>query len=373
MPVTQHSTLPSRRGEADATNYKQRVRRQISDHLKKNVGKENIVTGQGKIKVPVKGGKQYRFIHDRGPQGDGNGNGQGDGEGNGRDAGLGPGEEMYEVWLDMAEVEEMLFEELELPRLKPKKEMDAQNVDIKWDSYALQGPNIDKKATLRRNLRRNAAQGEVKIGNFDKTDLRYSSYHEKPKPKSKAVVFLMMDVSGSMMEFHKRIARLFFFWTVRFLRHRYDTVDVRFIAHTAEAKEVTEDQFFNRVESGGTKVSSAYRLAEDMIHQYYPTQDWNIYVLHASDGDNWQLDNQECFDSIQALCKICALVGYLEIKEPGRGAWAGWSTLLDDLGAKRDELGEEFMLTHVKDDSDIWTAIKHFFAKDNVQEYVTHE
>lgn len=365
MPVTRHSTLPSRRGEADAQNYKERVRKQIAEHLRKNVGKENIITGEGKIKVPVKGNKQYRFIFDRGKKGQGEG--QGEGPGN---AGLGPGEELYEVWLDMAEVEAMLFDELELPRLKPKKEMDAATSDIKWDSYALQGPQIDKKATLKRNLIRNSMQGEPGVGNFDKSDLRYTSYHEKPRPKSKAVIFLMMDVSASMGDFHKRLARLFFFWVVRFLRTRYSQVDVRFIAHTSEAKEVTEEQFFGRVESGGTQVSTAYRLAQDMIRDFYPVSDWNIYVLHASDGDNWNLDNQECFEAIKELCQVCSLVGYLEIKAATGGMWSGYGgTLLKDLGAKRDELGEEFMLTQVTQDSDIWGAIKHFFAKDNVESY----
>lgn len=363
MPVTQHSTLPSRRGEADAQNYKNRVRRQIAEHLKKNVGKENIVTGEGKVKVPVKGSKRWRFMLDRGKKGGGQG------EGDGPQAGLGPGEEEYEVWLDMDEIAEMLFQELDLPRLKPKKEMDAATQDIKWDTYAVKGPQIDKKATLRRNLRRNATKGEVKVGGFEKDDLRYNSYHEMPKPKSNAVVFMMMDVSASMTDFHKRIARLFFFWTVRFLRTRYDNVEVRFIAHTAEAKEVSEEEFFGRVQSGGTLVSTAYRLAQKMQKDFYPEADWNVYVLHASDGDNWQLDNNECFTAISELCKVAAMVGYLEIKDPNR--WAGgWSTLLDDLGAKRKELGEEFLLMHVKDESDIWPALKYFFAKDNVEEYV---
>lgn len=365
-PVTQHSTLPHRRGEADAANYKKRVGRQARDWIKKNVGKQDIVTGQGKVKVPVKGTKRYRFILDRGPQGEGEAEGG---------AGLGPGEEEYEVWLDMEEVEEMLFEELDLPRLKPKKEMDAAATDIKWDTHAVVGPQIDKKATLRRNLKRNASKGKVKVGNFNKDDLRYTSYHEKPKPKSKAVVFLMMDVSASMGEFHKRIARLFFFWTVRFLRRRYDNVDVRFIAHTSEAREVTEAEFFGRVQSGGTMVSSAYRMAQRMVNEEYPLTDWNVYLLHASDGDNWEVDNEEVFKAIKELCQLSQLVGYLEIRQSQAASLFGsshphWSTLMDDLGEKREELGEEFMLTHVKSDKDIWGALKHFFAKEDVQSYV---
>lgn len=362
MAVTQPTGLPNRRGERDAHHFKQRVRRQITEHLKEKIGEKDIITGQGKIKVPVRGTKRYQFILDRGLH-------KGGGAGSG--AGTEPGEEMYEVWLDMDEVEEMLFQELDLPRLKPKKE--EMNIDdVRYDTYAIKGPQLDKKATLRRNLKRNASLGKPGIGDFKQDDLRYISYHDIPRPKSKAVVFLMMDVSASMMEFHKRIARLFFYWIVKFLKFRYDAVEVRFISHTTEAKEVTEHEFFNRVESGGTMVSSAYRLAADLQKSYFPVQDWNIYVLHASDGDNWQLDNEDVFQAIKGLTKVASLVGYLEIKHPSRlnmtgGFWGGWSTLLDELGPRRQELGEEFMLTHVKDDSEIWLAIRHFFAKEGVE------
>lgn len=370
MPVTKPTGLPHRRGEADAQNFKQRVKKQITEHLKKKIGEEDIITGQGKIKVPVKGTKKYRFINDRGPQGNGGGedSNDGNGPGPGRGAGLGPGEEEYEVWLDMEEVEAILFQELDLPRLKPKKE-EIEVTDYKFDTYAVKGPQLDKKATMRRILRRNAAQGNPGLNSIEKDDLRYISYHDKPTPKSKAVVMLMMDVSGSMGQFHKRIARLFFYWTVRFLRYRYDNVEVRFIAHTSEAREVTEHEFFNRVESGGTLASSAYILAQELQKKYYPVSDWNIYVLHASDGDNWQLDNQDCFKAIRELTRVASLVGYLEIKEPARGIWAppNWSTLLDDLGNKRKELGEEFMLTHVSGEKDIWNALKTFFVKEGVE------
>jgi len=368
VAVTRHSGLPSRRGEADAQNYKQKVRRQITEHLRKKIGGEDIITGDGKVKVPVKGTKRYRFILDRGQSGEGQGQG-------GAKPGQEPGEEEYEVWLDMEEVEQMLFAELDLPRLKPKREVDAETADYTFDTLAIKGPQVDKKATLRRNLLRNAAGGTPGVGGFDKDDLRFISYRDKPTPKSKAAVFLMMDVSGSMGDFHKRIARLFFYWTVRFLRNRYDTVEVRFIAHTTEAREVSEHDFFNRKESGGTKVSSAYRLAQELQAQRYPSEDWNVYVLHASDGDNWQLDNDECFQAISELCKRSSLVGYLEIKEAQRTMWGamyggGASTLMSDLGERREQLGEEFMLTAVSNEKEIWPALKHFFAKDDVETHV---
>lgn len=270
----------------------------------------------------------------------------------------------------MKEVEEMLFAELALPRLKPKKETDAEVADIKFDTIAVKGPQIDKKATMRRHLLRTSATGDE---DFDKDDLRYMSYREKPRPKSKAVVFMAMDVSGSMGQHEKQIARLFFYWTVRFLRFRYDTVDVRFISHTTEAKEVNEHEFFNRVESGGTMVSSAYRLVEQIQQQRYPTDDWNIYVLHASDGDNWQLDNDDVFESIERLCKVASLVGYLEIAHGENNLFWGQSVRSHGLQAvlnKKGSPGLEFTSSLVHNEKDVWGALRHFFRTEEIDDSV---
>lgn len=324
--------------------------------------------------MPVKGSKRFQFIFDRGKTGSG-ADGPGDQRGNRPgEPGNEPGTEDYEVWLDMAEVEQMLFDELELPRLKPKKETDAEVSDIRFDTIAKKGPQIDKKVTLKRNLLRTAVMGGEGLGPFDKDDLRYISYHETPRPKSKAVMFLAMDVSGSMDERKKQIARLFDYWTLRFLRHRYDTVEVVFISHTSEAKEVTEHEFFNRVESGGTMISSAYRLIQEIQKQRFPTDDWNIYVVHASDGDNWYVDNEEVHKALVELCRVCSLVGYLEIGYPQNVSkmWGGYtpsSTLLKDL-EKQGSPGPEFMHAEVTSERDIWGAIKYFFKRDDVEREV---
>lgn len=364
MPVSKHTGLPSGRGQRDAQHHHDRVSRQIREHLKGNIGGEDIITGNGKVRVPVKGSKSYHFIYDRGKGGAGPAGG----------AGNDVGSEDYEVWLDMEEVEAMLFDELELPRLKPKKESEAEVSDYRFDTIAKKGPQIDKKASLRRNLVRTASQGGSGIGTFDKDDLRYMSYREKPRPKSKAVMFLAMDVSGSMDERKKQIARLFDYWTLRFLRHRYDTVEVIFISHTSEAKEVTEHEFFNRVESGGTLISSAYRLIQKIQKERYPTNEWNIYVIHASDGDNWVIDNEEVHKAISDLCKVCALVGYLEIRSTTTaslwGVYTGSTTLIETL-KKMGSPGPEFTHARVSQERDIWGAIRHFFKRDDVDVSIT--
>jgi uncharacterized protein len=363
MAVAQGTGPPEESGRRDAQHNRSRVRRQLREALRERIGEEDIIAAgpEKRVRVPIRSDRRYRFILDRGEQ-----SGQ-DGAAGGP-PGTDPGEETYEVWLDMEEVEETLFASLDLPRLKPKREVAADAAEAVFDDLRRKGPLLDKKATLRENLRRAARLGEPEA-DWDRDDLRYLTWNEEPRPTTQAVVFLMMDVSGSMDTDHKRIARLFFYWTVRFLRHRYTHVEVRFIAHTTEAREVTEHEFFNRVESGGTLVSSAYERARRLQREHYPPSDWNIYVLHASDGENFFPDNDRVLDLVAALMDVCSLVGYLEIalRAPGHFAGGGSGKLAAHL---RQRPIEGLVVAEVADDRSIWPALKRFFAKEDVEEAV---
>jgi uncharacterized protein len=360
MAVAQGTGLPEDSGRRDAQHNRARVRRQIEEALRERIGEEDIIAAgpEKRIRVPIRSDRRYRFILDRGRQG-------GDAAAGGPAAGTDPGEELYEVWLDMEEVEATLFESLDLPRLKPKREVAAETSDVVFDDIERHGPLLDKKATLRENLRRAARLGADDV-DWDRDDLRYLTWDEEPRRATKAVVFLMMDVSGSMSAEHKRIARLFFYWTVRFLRHRYTYVELRFVAHATTARDVTEQEFFNRVESGGTLVSSAYEHARRVQREEYPTSDWNVYVLHASDGENFFPDNERVIELVGALMEVCALVGYLQIttRPPGQFAGGGQGRLAAQL-ARRPVDG--LVIAEVFDDHDIWPAIKRFFARDDVE------
>ena len=167
----------------------------------------------------------------------------------------------------------------------------------------------------------------------------------------------MMDVSGSMGEFEKYIARSFYFWLLRFLRTRYDNVEIVFIAHHTEAKEVTEDEFFHRGESGGTKVSSAYQLALDIIRNRYPPDQWNIYPFHFSDGENIPWDNDTCMGLVTKLLELCNLMGYGEIRPSGRG---DFGSLISSFQAIKDE---RFVRAIVSDKNDVFPALKQFLTE----------
>jgi sporulation protein YhbH len=372
MTVVGDAGLPQDAGRRDALHHRERLRKKITEQLKERIGEEDIIAAgpDKRIRVPVKGTKRWQFILDRG-EGEGVGQGDGDpgdvlgqagpdpGEG---EAGTEPGEELYEVWLDMEDVEEMLFSELALPRLRPKAGMDIETPETIYNDIARQGPQLDKKATLRENLLRNAKRGRVALGGIDKPDLRYLSYRERPKPWSKAVIFLAMDVSGSMDSTRKRMARLLFYWCVQFLRRRYEQTELLFIAHTTEAHEVTEHEFFNRVESGGTKVSSAFELVSEIQRERYPAADWNVYCLHVSDGDNFAADNRRTVELVRRLALDCSLVAYLEV-DPRFDAPHRLSTFYEYEAADVDG----FVFAQAADDRELWPALKRFFAKDQVE------
>jgi hypothetical protein len=374
MAVLGDSGLPRDQGRRDALHHRERMRRKITEQLRERIGEEDIIAAgpEKRIRVPIKGTRRWQFILDRGlEQGVGGGDGEpGDiiGPPGGKvpgagEAGLEPGEELYEVWLDMDDVEEMLFSELELPRLKPKQQANAQSTEVVFDDLARQGPRIDKKATLRENLARNARRGRTRLGGIEKPDMRFLSYRERLLPRHKAVIFLAMDVSGSMDADRKRMARLFFYWCVQFLRRRYDQTEIVFVAHTTEAREVTEEEFFNRAESGGTRVSSAFEEVERIQRERFPADDWNIYVLHVSDGDNFAADNAR---ALELMAPICALVGYLEV-DPHAGSWSHPGHKLSRFYEQSAGDLPGFVFAEAEDERELWPALKKFFAKEDVE------
>jgi uncharacterized sporulation protein YeaH/YhbH (DUF444 family) len=168
---------------------------------------------------------------------------------------------------------------------------------------------------------------------------------------------------NSMGDFKKYIARSFYFWMVRFLKTRYDHVKIVFISHHTEAKEVTEEQFFTQGESGGTVVSSAYRLALDIIKDRFPPKDWNIYPFHFSDGDNYYSDNDEAVRLADELIATCNLFGYGEIGEEGASSYRRSSGALLSIFKDRLKNQERFVGVRIDDKEDVYPALKEFFGK----------
>jgi len=366
-----------RKGPIDQARHNERVKQAIKDSLGEIVSQESIITSDGKkiVKVPIRSLELPRFRYDRGRknhagQGQGGskvgdvvgqepGGQQGQGPGKGRQAGDVPGIDYFEAEITVDELAALLFEDLGLPFLKPKGHAIVESEDVRFDEVRKTGPmsNLDKRRTIRENLMRNAKSGRAGFGGLKNDDLRFKTWERHVREESNAVVIAMRDVSGSMGEFEKYITRSFYFWMVRFLRTRYTQVQIVFITHHTEAKEVDEDTFFNLGESGGTKVSSAYQLALEIANERYPASEWNTYPFHFSDGDNWgEVDNQRCLDLVKALLNRSNAFGYGEIQEGGRRSP---STLMSAFSQIRDP---HFIGVTITRKEDVYPALKQFFS-----------
>ena len=189
-------------------------------------------------------------------------------------------------------------------------------------------------------------------------DKLYRSWNSVPLPQTCAVIFYLMDVSGSMTDDQKEIVRIESFWIDTWLRSQYDGLTTRYIIHDAAAREVDEKTFYHTRESGGTRISSAYSLANKLIEAEHPTTDWNIYVLHFSDGDNWGEDNNQCISLLKnGLLPKCNLFGYGQVESPyGSGEFL---RELDDAFDDEPNLA----LSEIRDKDGIYDSIKEFLGK----------
>ncbi len=360
-----------RKGYQDQARHQQKVREAIKQNLPDLLSEENIILSDGRqiIKIPIRSLDEYRFIYNHNKK---KHVGQGDGDsqvgdvigvdpsskgGKGEGAGDQPGEDVVEAEISIAELESMLFEELELPYMKQKEKEQIEVRDVRFNDVRRKGilSNVDKKRTILENLRRNARKGHPEIAGISPDDLRFKTWEEIVKPQNNAVILAMMDTSGSMGSFEKYCARSFFFWMNRFLRRQYERVEIVFIAHHTEAKEVTEEEFFTRGESGGTICSSAYMKALEIIDARYPPALYNIYPFHFSDGDNLTSDNERCVNLIRELLTRANIFGYGEVNQYNRS-----STL---MSAYKHINQEQFLYYVIRDKAEIYNALKTFFRK----------
>ncbi len=373
MSVSQHDWSLHRKGQIDQERHKDKIKEAIKKNLSDIVSEENIILSDGKkmVRVPIRSLEEYRFRYDPGRQqhaGQGTGKSKvGDvvaqeprpGKGKKGDAGKEAGYDYYEAEITMEELAAMIFEDLSLPNLEQKRQQEMETEAVRFTDVRKKGPmsNLDKKRTIMENMKRNAAKGEAKFQGIKSEDLRFKTWDPTIKYQSNAVVLATMDVSGSMGEFEKYIARSFYFWMVRFLRTKYNNVQIVFISHHTEAREVTEEEFFHKGESGGTQVSSAYELALEIIKERFNPTDWNIYPFHFSDGDNLPWDNDRCVQLVYKLMEQCNIFGYGEIRE---GHYRSPSTLMSAYSKITDK---KFIAVTISDKKEVYPALRKFFAQ----------
>ena len=194
---------------------------------------------------------------------------------------------------------------------------------------------------------------------LDPIDLRFRSRIKVPVPTTKAVMFCVMDVSGSMDEQRKELSKRFFILLYLFLTRHYDKIELVFIRHHTQAQEVTEDEFFHATETGGTVVSSALVLLDEVIQARYPTSEWNLYVAQASDGDNWHHDSSRCSQILED--KILPLVryyAYVQVAQTEQNLWDEYLAL--------GERHKHFAMRKVLDAAQIYPVFRELFKKEGV-------
>ena len=197
-----------------------------------------------------------------------------------------------------------------------------------------------------------------RIPYLDPIDLRFRSRVRVPVPTAKAVMFCLMDVSGSMDESRKDLAKRFFILLYLFLTRHYEKIDIVFIRHHTQAQEVDEQNFFHSTETGGTVVSSALVLMEEIARTRYPTSEWNIYGAQASDGDNWHHDSGRCRELLaNQILPLCRYFAYVQVAEEEQNLW-------DEYVALAAESSKSFAVRKATEASQIYPVFRDLFKKE---------
>ncbi len=407
-PFSSSDALRSDRSAGDRQRHRDKLREAIRDNIADIISEESIIGRQKDrvIKVPIRGIKEYRFVFGDNQSQAGTGEGETEpgqvigkagkeGDGSGK-AGDQPGVDYYETDVTLEELIEIMFEDLELPDMERKilREVMSERI-AKRKGYRKAGVRVhlDRRRTAKARIRRMVAtgsgvptgtsltsQGSMPSSNlepgldpssaeavdderfpFRRDDLTYKRLVEDTREESNAVVMCVMDTSGSMDSMKKYLARSFFFLLYQFVSSKYQNVELVFIGHHTQAREVSEEEFFHKGESGGTLISSGYNKTLEIIYDRYHPSLWNVYAFHCSDGDNFDSDNANAIKAAKELCEVCNLFGYGEIKPLGSHYYE--SSMLDMF--RRIE-ADNFQSVLIERKEDIWPSFKAFLSRDKV-------
>lgn len=396
--------------------YKDQIKESVADavnhrSITNTESGEDVSIPQRDIKEPIfhqgKGGLKER-VHpgnDQFIRGDKierpKGGGQGEGSGEGEASQDGEGEDAFVFQLSKDEYLDILFEDLALPNLDKTQ----INKIKEWKTHraGFQSAGVPANIAIVRSLqnslaRRTAmtagkrrlmreleqelekiqqeepaqllAEKQLKeeiaelrrkiesVPFIDTFDLRFKNYEKRPVPTSQAVMFCLMDVSGSMDQATKDIAKRFYVLLYLFLTRTYENVEVVFIRHHTQAKEVDEHEFFYSQETGGTIVSSALKLMHDIVEERYPQGEWNIYAAQASDGDNWADDSPRCKELLASqLLPKCQYFAYIEItRRSHQTLWHEYEKLIETF--------DHFAMKNIRSVEDIFPVFRELFHKE---------
>jgi sporulation protein YhbH len=368
------------RGARDWLRHNEKVRDAVREQLPEMIAGADILSRPSShtVRIPVHFLEHYRFrLNEQneeagvgqgsGKPGDvyqqGQGQGQSEGTGQSGQGGSGNGELRFLLELRIEDIVDWIWDELHLPDLKPRTSDALQEEDLVREGWSRHGPRsrLDRRRTLKEAIKRRHAL-PVGAAPFTDEDLRFRQLARRQRPATDAVVALLLDVSGSMDEERRKLAKSFFFWAVQGLRRQYgNALEIVFIAHTNEAWEFTEEQFFQVTATGGTIASSAFTLALDIFAKRYPTRRYNHYLFYASDGENYA-DDRDLADRL--LCRLGDIVNFMGFVEtpqnPHESGLSETGRLFHSLEAREYPVGTYT----IHERGDVWNAVRRFFRRE---------
>jgi uncharacterized protein len=372
------------RGARDWLRHNEKVRDAVKESLPELLANSDLMTRPGNrtVAVPVKFLEHSRLrladaqVHQGAGQGKGEPGdilqpGREEGDAQGSQGGTGEGEIRFVVELKVDEIVDWLWEELKLPELKPKRTatMD-QNEYVRegWDKRGARS-RLDRRRTMKEAVKRHAIQApavnEEPISLVN-DDLRFRQLVRRPSPATSAAVIFALDVSGSMDEAQRRLAKQFFFFALQGIRRQYAKVETVFLAHAAQAWEFDESQFFQASSSGGTVTSSVARLALDVMGTRYDPSRYNVYFFYASDGENAAEDRDEARGTLADIARQVNYTGYVETG--GIASFRPRDTQLAEIFTELKTAGLPVGTSHLASQDDVWNAIREFFKQQASQE-----
>jgi uncharacterized sporulation protein YeaH/YhbH (DUF444 family) len=359
------------RGARDWLRHNEKVREAVHRHLPEIIAGADVLGGGARtVRVPVRMLEHYHFRLRPPAQQEGVGQGAakpGDQLAPGQPERRGPGSGSggrddggFELVLEFKvdDIVDWLWEELQLPNLRARvgATQDSDWIREGWDRKGARS-RLDRRRSMRESLKRRPPDGPPP--RLIDEDLRFRQLARRTMPATQAVVFLLLDVSASMSDADRKLAKSFFFWAVQGLRREYRHLDTVFIAHTTEAWQFSEEQFFQVSGSGGTVASSAFATVRALMDERYDPARYNVYVFYASDGDNASSDHDAFSRLLSGIATEASYCGYLEV------ATLQTPDLSTETGGIFAELEHgglpagSFALGRVED---VWSAIRHFFS-----------